>query len=959
MDNYTQYFEMKKLVLVDSAGFCYLELPIDEHGILVGEGNIGKSSILNALKLFLLPENSFRDCERKFNFRTPDKSICYSAEDSYTHYFPKDHSFLILESKNLRGTYCQILYKGAAGKLHFNRIFVPCAYEKLRSLFWTVSAEDQYNIGQAVDNLSKKLLLDTLKNKFSQIVIESEPTKLKNILYSNDFKEMQYCIFPLKEINDICIESLRTLIILLFDMNIRPIKSAIANIIETEKKSIADIFNFNVDNFITKHNELNEQKQKIIHINNFKNLYHKLDKNYQDYLEADKSKYELLLFAKKLEEVLSNIIEEKQKISFQHEFHLPKQQELIRKYDNLVKDMRKNEGGKGEIQRNNLKNSKIIQEVDKSLNMEYSGLSFNDAHSRIKEQIEFLTKHLNALKDDSAREERCKELKHSIETKEKKIASLKENLERQHYQLVSQLPEQIWQPLAAINKKLVNANPLKPLEEKQRQSIENFVDLFERKGHDYLFFGESFSTETSKPENLHEQIKQLQEKLEQDRDEREKLDSNKLTFQEIRKEIQKNEKLLDSYISQNQSFNKYNYALNSIKENEERLSELNKEYEMLEEDLKITKLEKEDIDIKTNKLKDQLAQKNKEMGDFNLLKDKCKKLKTKFIGLDIEPFNFTEANMDLSISPNKLDYIEKNLENQNHLFKDIIYQLKGFIAESIIQDTDHIRSDAPTFEQVQDTFQRLAKIYEELPSNESELEKETLEHNNSVSNHTRMLKDNYEFIKRFETQINRSFESVKINDLEGIKINISIDQRFKNLVEDIQRIDPYSKINLPSKQFYDRLKSFVTEFNDNKLKMNNVITSVNYETFKSKEKIWQTKHQSESTVALINLELVQILLKKIMSEPVRLPLIMDEASRIDIGQFDWLLSHIKSRGFNLFAAVTYSTSTELLCKVKQYHEIGNMRTSKPYSKERNLVYWNGGEFFTDIAIQQIKQLGFI
>jgi hypothetical protein len=494
MNNYTQYFEMKKLVLVDSAGFCYLELPIDEHGILVGEGNIGKSSILNALKLFLLPENSFRDCERKFNFRTPDKGICYSAEDSYTHYFPKDHSFLILESKNFMGTYCQILYKGAAGKLNFNRIFVPCAYEKLRPLFWTVSAEDQNNIGQAVDNLSKKWLLDTLKNLFSQIVIETEPSKLKNILYSNDFKEMRYCIFPLKEINDICIESLRTLIILLFDMNIRPIKSAIANIIETEKKSIADIFNFNVDDFITKHNELNEQKQKIIHINNFKNSYHKLDKTYQDYLEADKSKYELLLFAKKLEEVLSDIIEEKQKISSQQEFHLPKQQEIKGRYENLVKGIQKNENVKEEIQRNKLKNSKIIQEVDKSLNMQYSGLSFNDAHSRIKEEIELLTERLNVLKNDSAREERCKKLESSIETKEKEIASLKENLERQHYQLVSQLPEQIWQPLAAINKKLVNANPLKPLEEKQRQSIENFVDLFEIEGHDYFFLEQVFQS---------------------------------------------------------------------------------------------------------------------------------------------------------------------------------------------------------------------------------------------------------------------------------------------------------------------------------------------------------------------------------------------------------------------------------------------------------------------------------
>jgi hypothetical protein len=112
-------------------------------------------------------------------------------------------------------------------------------------------------------------------------------------------------------------------------------------------------------------------------------------------------------------------------------------------------------------------------------------------------------------------------------------------------------------------------------------------------------------------------------------------------------------------------------------------------------------LEKEDIDIKMNKLRDQLAQKNKEIGDFNLLNDKSKKLKTKFIGLDIEPFNFTEANMDLSISQNKLDYIEEKLENQKALYEKIKDILKTFISENVIQDTDHIRSDSPTFEQIQ------------------------------------------------------------------------------------------------------------------------------------------------------------------------------------------------------------------------------------------------------------------
>ena len=85
MSSTTDTIKIKRLVLVDSAGYCFIEIPIDRHAILLGKGNIGKSSLLNSLRLFLLPENNFNKSQLKFAFREPKKNDYYSNNDSYRH----------------------------------------------------------------------------------------------------------------------------------------------------------------------------------------------------------------------------------------------------------------------------------------------------------------------------------------------------------------------------------------------------------------------------------------------------------------------------------------------------------------------------------------------------------------------------------------------------------------------------------------------------------------------------------------------------------------------------------------------------------------------------------------------------------------------------------------------------------------------------------------------------------
>lgn len=57
-------FTFKQIVLVNSGKYCYVKVPLNEHICLLGANNGGKTSILNSLKFFLLPEENLHDCAK-------------------------------------------------------------------------------------------------------------------------------------------------------------------------------------------------------------------------------------------------------------------------------------------------------------------------------------------------------------------------------------------------------------------------------------------------------------------------------------------------------------------------------------------------------------------------------------------------------------------------------------------------------------------------------------------------------------------------------------------------------------------------------------------------------------------------------------------------------------------------------------------------------------------------------
>ncbi|MDO6507716.1 hypothetical protein Q4506_11520 [Colwellia sp. 4_MG-2023] len=966
----SQYkFEIKRMVLVDSAGFCYVELPVDEHAILLADGNIGKSSILNSLRLFLLPENNFKNSKNKFAFSTPKNDGFYDNEESYHHYFPSKYSFLILEvSHQHAGTeynHCQILHP-STGYLSYSRIFTPLAFDQIRHLFWQLDG-DEDGIGYRANSLSSSEVFKQLKSLHKDTVSIKDTIKLKELLYANEQlvpQNMRYSVFPLAECDDARIESLRTLVLLLFEMNSGSggVAKAVANIIEADKKFTSDILDFNIDQFLSKHDELKQQELELTKISNLENKYQGLQENFQQYSRFQMADKDFANFYISLNTQLSELKKHLQlaaNVVSESSSELKDQQALVQS----IKVSLKAE----QIEENklNTKYTRLTKALDKA-QLLLAGYPDKPLHTVIEwfnDDIATMKEDLAAHQDRTASINRIAKLEASINQNESEQQRLITRINTQEFSLSNQLPKRTWQVYAAINKRLALANPGKNLTELQLAAFNQFAELFENKSDAVILFDEVFN----------QQSQQLN-------------DDSKLRLTDVEADLKADRQSLQA-LRQSQN--------NSIA-NAGEIKRLTRDINLAEEELLTLKhlehnnlsleevtQELEQVRRKTTELADEQGkasttlsqlQQTAEQAKLNWqtianqvnslvqLQKQADSIKTRYPRCAQALEKSITSPRQFTLTTAELADIEAQLASLTELNLQLQKGLCNFVLEEIIVDKQGIMNEAPSFSVVRKTFEALSDVYTNLEARQTMLNEQIYVHNESVQSYMNLLQQNFDYIKDFETGLNRDFSQISINDLDGISVEIHIDKRFENLVQELQHVDLYAE-QLISDNFYARLRAFANsgifaskssgsnvKAVSQRLTMDKIIENLSYKTRKRNQTQWQSKQQSNSTTALINLKLVQILLKRLRASgyDLLLPLVLDEVATVDVKQFDWLLDDIKSSGFTLFAASTHSASSQLIYKIGRYHEIGAMRTQKPYSKERTLVYWGGAELFTSL-----------
>lgn len=962
-------FVLKKLVLVDSAGFCYGEIELDKHTILLGEGNVGKSSILNCIRLFLLPEVNFNKAKDKFNFRSSNGDE-YDKDQSFGHYFPTKYSHLIIEVEKIIGgkryTHCQILSRGK--NLAFERIFTTLAYNDIRSLFWQVEEEDQYNIGVRVDKLSTQEVFSKIKSKDKYCITVKDPQKLKSLMYARDILSdvaMRYSLFPLNDASQENIESLRALILMLFDMKTsnKSIAKAVANLIEAEKKETTDALKFDIQSFMTAHDQLKGDEQKLTDIENKSNEYDELTTNYTNYsmLSTAESQFvDLYLYLDNVIKTQSQNINETATCIKNYQLQLNPISAQIKEHNqNLFAANKALNKAASTIEKIN----KDISKAEVELNL-YGDMSITEVVDILDEDIDRTNEKIQSLKDDNARRARVVKLQGQIEQYSKQQHQLEQEIANAEFAIVQQLPVDAVTLLNSLNHQLAFANPGRLLTEQENNALNNFQHLFVDQGYSYAFFGQAISkSNASISRDLAKELDHIKFEMLADSSEKKSLENlsaeNPLI---IEKKLAELEKELNEALRTKQLITALDENKTAIKiytgqqgENQQIIDELTPN---------IANMSAQQIELSTLIDAQRATQAQMTLAQSQLLTVKGNADGTKQaypkIQRQLEQQN-TCKNTPEALTLEYLYHLQTNLQAVEKLRTQIIDTLKRFVTDKFVEADDDLFSASPLPSVIHSTFIELKRVYDEVEDQKLLLRSKTKMHNESVSNYVDILDKNFEHINRFENQLNRSFKGISINDLNEIEVSIHIDNRFSNLIKEIHKsYNEFSDQTL-SEQFYIRLQAFSDAFfkngERNKLVMSDIIKEVSYRVKKEGHDGWQTKQQSTSTTALINLKLVRMLLAKLRADScmVQLPVIMDEAANINVDQYEWLLDDIRESGFFLFTAGTHSSGAELVHMIGHHYDVDALKTAKPYTKERSRVVWGGPQAFINESDFEVYQ----
>ncbi|HIF9277387.1 TPA: hypothetical protein ACX6QU_001208 [Photobacterium damselae] len=947
---------ISRLIAIDSAGVAIAEIDLREGGILIGGGNIGKTSILNAIRLFLLPEENFKDSKNKFGFSDKEGNF-YSNDECFEHYFPSSTSFLILECDNYLGgpiPHCQILYRGSSEKLDYRRLFTSLRYEQIRHLFWDDNAGDD-GIGGRVNDLSLSKVQAYLKSHDKHFKPLVRSSAIRDIIYANqllDIDAMRFCLFPLNSTKDADVDAFRALVRLLFDMKTGSdtVRLAVANIIESRKKERKDELNFDIDAFINHNEMLSRRELTLKKIESLRLVYEKLVLSHQELVNNKHAEDALMQYAMMLD---SRITHEKQ-ILEQEEKRLTLQKGKVssakKACDGTLDKQKTLQGEINALSRRQKKLDDTVQKTSLIVNQYDESETIESIVSGHREHLADKEQALALKQDAQKRQTELEDLKQEVGKLEEMEARYLTSINAQEYKLFNQLPESVWMKLAAVNLEIAESNPTRPLTLSEQQAIKSFTDLLEEQEQHYTLWGlELEPIQVDNRESDQIRLSKVQETLERKR--KRMLDLSAMDSQS-RFERVKDISVLETEIKRTR--NEISLLL-AYTNDSHQLTEINKELAEAEQT-------RDSLGKQFKTQNEQLVQEKllveAQIGKLTEKKEQLEELNGYQVRVKAELQAHHLPVSDFSVLPDQtVDLSEETLHKRiESLYRkrqaktDVTERLQDFVREQVLENDDKLMLSHLDDELLEHAFHQLQSRYQGLDEEFDILRKHFIEHKHSVHAIINELKNNREMVRQFEQSINRAFQGVVINDLSQVEAKIKVEARFDDLVNEIEFFDTHSD-QKASEQFIDRLKAFSKKFfPEGKaalLTMEQIVSGISYRVKKQGQEGWETKSQSTSTIMLINIKLVEILLGRLRNSAcsTQFPLVIDEGASVDSSQFDWLLPNMKQAGFRVLSASTNSASSEIIFKFGQHFRLDAMRTATPYSKARTIAFTGMPEGF--------------
>ena len=953
-------FVLKKLVFVNSAGHCFTEIDIDRHLAVFGQNNKGKTSILNALKLFLLPEENLRDCKNKFAFRD-SKGGFYSGGESHRHYFPDDFSFIVLESKNRRGTFCQILYRNR-NEQGYGRVLLPQSFDSIRHLFWNTQSSLNDGLGEKAADASLKTVLDTLK-RLGGIGLSDKKDIRQKLFYEDEFNPEagQFCILPFSGGgNEREIKAFRSLFQLAYDIGAnekRTLPDAAAAVLEGEKQRANERLDSDLQDILSEEKDLVDEREYLTLCANQQANWHSL------YQLRESTQRQALTAAQGYTNFAAALLQAQQNAGSEMRQLQARKQTLLeaKTAAESRKGSLKTEKDKlvGQLQLLDTQYKQAQETVNRATAVCecYSDWTLDkiketlDAEKRrLQQQSESLQSLETAQRDFQAALKRRNQAQMDIQKIENQLAQnrdcLPDFLPDVHSRNV----------LGSLNADF-NTLSVRPDAEAQRH-IRAFAALFAEQNGRLAFLGE---TMPKTPFQVYNKAQQ-QELLQQDLNEAKQ-----------------------RYETAKQEYDSLSTALSGSPDNlatEQKACQ--RELAQIEDELKLIMLwdsnqaQCEEARRLKNETAAQLDELTLQHESAAQAADAAKEAFDSHVSLMFEVedrhkshqrlqerLNFCqqqrgseldELSADLLPEPceaaeGHLKAVETSFAQWRTLQTERDQVLQQMLKSGVLNDGQFVDLSYKTaFErdEFDNCYTALQTLYNNLESEQRNFANRRTAHVKHALIRVQELEDAAKQIREFEREINQEFRAHRISDLEEIRVSFRLHPNFEQLLNKLGNIDRVSGSGL-DKNFYELIRQFTQAFFDQNsgrstLDMAGIIQEVGYTCHKRGEEKATATSQSTGTNTMINCLLFSTLLKRLMRKQTALtmPLVLDEMDKLDDVNLPEFVKIAAQYGFVVFGTCPNLTP-KVMSAVDNYLSLEYFSAEYPYNARNTILYHGGAE----------------
>ncbi|WP_299734247.1 hypothetical protein [uncultured Endozoicomonas sp.] len=914
-------YRFNKIVLVHSASAAYIELPIDTSCAILGGNNNGKTSLLHAFLLFLLPEVNFNECEKKFGFQSNGQ--VHTGIDSFNYYFPSRDSYIILEATNPKHTFCIVLHQSKE-QLGYGRIAVAKPYAEIEHLFWDKQSPANGGEGAPCFDIGfadvQKALLDLGGAK------QTQRSDLREQLYNRvqvGRSDTQYCLVPLGNVSDSSIAALKTLLQL--SAGLLPkgngLAKAVASVISSSMSSSKDKSEIDFERIQEEREELRDKQDHIQKLKNNKLTW--------DDLTSEREKYRALktkvtndlstLFQKALNQqayhraVITENGERLQSIGAEAERLREEKRPIVATLEKVKSDFGVITG-----------QIKVVEEQVKRAEDSIASTTPVAQSSHHQAIIKYLAQY---QKD-------CEERLDDLQNIDSARSRLQANLNRQKAintrigqleallttdkSLLDELDSRTSGLIYSINTNFGNVPALKNAE--VIEACQHFASALGRE-NEQLTVGGAAIPNTYFAEHNAEAIRLKRQ---------EEIKTLDKEYEQLKQQITKDKRFLQgSEADQNNERREIEEEIQGAKADISSIysfEENSKKLQANREELELLTLNRDELTVQIEALDDAIdAQKQlhtktqREAKDSqlanSLLDNTLSTLDRYWHNLTNGVFNHTpqstpSTSNDAEAINKEVHILDQALSKDLHSGRAYCIGLlrKLAMAEIVsgIDDVHYVEINSGEF---QEAYNRLHTEFHNLDMYEKELSDKIKKHNANTSREISLLEQINGGIEAFTNEINQSFAGVQVSNLQSVELRVQKHEGFVTLIGDVARFRT-DMDSLASDSFYDRLRNFSDRYlqkggRKGLLDIESIVTGVEYiYGFDGRKEKTQ---QSNGTTIMINTVVLSILIDKLTSGDLRMrmPVIFDEAAAIDEKNLPALHGIVNRVGLTLLAATPH------------------------------------------------------